>query len=115
VRVPNGAGVRGLGRRAAGELAAVGFVVVGAPSDRGTGATATIVHHGPDKADSARTVAAAIPGSRTRLDPELTGTLDVVVGSTYERAVPVSVPERPAAAASSAPSVTTAAADPCAS
>jgi len=114
VQVFNGAGVSGLGRRAYDDLASVGFAVVGAPDDRGTGATVTTVHHGPDRADSARTLAAAIPGSRTELDPSLGRTLDVVVGSSWTgaRAVPVSGAAQPPAS-STAPAVRTAAQDAC--
>jgi LCP family protein required for cell wall assembly len=107
VRVYNGAGVTGLGRRAYDELASVGFQLVDAPDNRGSEAVQTTVYHGPDRADSARTVAAAIPGSRTELDPALTGTLEVVVGSSYDGVEAVAVtPE--------AQAVKTAAEDPCA-
>ncbi|MCY7364584.1 MAG: LCP family protein, partial [Frankiaceae bacterium] len=116
VRVYNGAGLTGLGRRAAGDLEEVGFLVVGAPEDRGSTATQTVVLHGPDRAASARTVAAAIPGATTRLDESLDRTLEVVVGSSYAGAQPVSVtgaaPE-PTSAPSQAP-VVTAASAPCA-
>ena len=116
VRVYNGAGVTGLGRQAAADLEQVGFLVVGAPGDRGSTATATIVRHGPDRADSARTVAAAIPGATIELDESLAGTVEVVVGSSYAGAQPVSVgadPEQPAVPPAEAP-VVTAASDPCA-
>jgi LCP family protein required for cell wall assembly len=117
VRVFNGAGVQGLGRRAHDDLAALGFALVGAPDDRGTEARQTTVYHGPDRADSARTLAAAVPGSRTELDPDLGRTLELVVGSSYSGAKPVRVqgqqPE-PASSPSAAPAVKTAAEDPCA-
>jgi LCP family protein required for cell wall assembly len=117
VKVLNGAGISGLGRRAAGDLEGVGFQIVGAPENRGTSQQGTVVLHGPDRADSARTLAAAIPGATTELDPTLTRTLEVVVGASYEGAQPVTVTgaapaeQEPAA---SAPPVVTAAADPCA-
>jgi LCP family protein required for cell wall assembly len=119
VRVYNGAGVTGLGRTAYDDLAAVGFSMVDAPDNRGSSARTTTVYHGPDKADSARTLAAALPGSRTELDPALTRTLEVVVGSSYAGAEQVTVAgsaPAPAAAptASAAPAVKTAAEDPCA-
>ena len=122
VRVYNGAGVSGLGRRAYDELASAGFQLVDAPDNRGSEAVQTTVYHGADKADSARTVAAAIPGSRTELDPALTGTLEVVVGSSYDGVKAVSVSSRTqeptagdgAATPSAAPAVKTAAEDPCA-
>lgn len=122
VRVANGAGVAGLGRRAYDELATVGFQLVDTPDNRGDQAVQTTVYHGPDRADSARTVAAAMPGSRTELDPALTGTVEVVVGSSYRGVKAVSVtPEAPEPTATidggtttAAPAVRTAAEDPCA-
>jgi len=121
VRVYNGAGVTGLGRRAYDELGSAGFQLVDAPDNRGSEAVQTTVYHGPDRADSARTVAAAIPGSRTELDPALEGTLEVVVGSSYDGVQAVSVTPKAqeptageAGAPSAAPAVKTAAEDPCA-
>jgi len=121
VRVFNGAGVTGLGRRAYDELASVGFQLVDAPANRGSEAVQTTVYHGPDKADSARTVAAAVPGSRTELDPALAGTLEVVVGSSYDgvKAVTVAAQSQQPTATdtgtpAAAPDVKTAAEDPCA-
>ena len=111
VRVINGAGVPGLGRRAAGELRSVGFQVVGPPLDRGTSATVTTVYHGPDKADSARTLAAALRGARTQLDPARGRVLDVVIGSSYAGVTAVNVPRTPPAVPG--PPVRTAAEDPC--
>lgn len=119
VRVFNGAGVNGLGRKASSDLEAVGFQIVGAASDRGTEGTETVVLHGPDKADSARTLAAAItPGATTRLDPTLDRTLELVVGSSYTGARQVTVTgqpkPQPTGGAASPPPVVTAAEDPCA-
>lgn len=120
VKVFNGAGVTGLGRQASQELEGVGFVIVGAAADRGSDAAQTVVLHGPDKADSARTLAAAIvPKATTRLDPSLDRTLEVVVGTDFEGAKPVTVtgaPKPKPAPGASAPAapVVTAAQDPCA-
>jgi hypothetical protein len=117
VKVLNGAGISGLGRQAAGDLEGVGFQIVGAPENRGTSQQGTVVLHGPDRADSARTLAAAIPGATTELDPSLTRTLEVVVGASYDGTRPVTVTgEEPAeqAPAASAPAVVSAASDPCA-
>lgn len=115
VSVFNGGGVAGLGRRAAADLTEVGFQVVGIPENRGSGATGTVVFHGPDKADSARTLAAAIPGATVQLDPSLGRTLQVVVGSGYQGAVPVKVSGAPSGVPSPAatPRVITAQDDPC--
>jgi LCP family protein required for cell wall assembly len=121
VRVYNGAGVQGIARRAAQDLEQVGFQLVGAPDNRGTGARQSVVRHGPDRADSARTLAAAVPGAVLELDPALDRTLELVVGSSYAGARPVTVTGgRPAAPApatatpTAAPQVVTAAEDPCA-
>jgi LCP family protein required for cell wall assembly len=115
VQVFNGAGIQGLGRQAADDLEQVGFQLVGAPGNRDGAVAETVVLHGPDKADSARTLAAAIPGATTRLDPSLGRTLEVVVGASYSGTQQVSVtgvpePTDPA----SPPPVLTAAQDPCA-
>ena len=117
VKVYNGAGVTGLGRQAYDDLAGVGFQMVGAPDNRGSSARMTTVYHGPDKADSARTLAAALPGARTELDPALTRTLDVVVGSSYAGVKAVTVAgsaPAPSPTTTAAPAVKTAAEDPCA-
>jgi LCP family protein required for cell wall assembly len=118
VRVYNGAGVQGLGRRAASDLEEVGFLVVGTPGNREGAAAGTVVLHGPSRADSARTVAAALPGATTRLEPSLGRTVEVVVGSSYSGAKQVTVSGTSQAAtpggAASAPPVQTAAQDPCA-
>ena len=119
VKVFNGTGVQGLGRRAYDDLFSGGFQLVGEPGNRPGSPTGTVVLHGPDKADSARTVVAAIPGATAKLDPKLTQTLEVVVGSGYSGTRPVTVsgaPPRSAAPAPAAPApeVQTAAQDPCA-
>ena len=118
VQVFNGAGISGLGRKAFVDLEAAGFQMVGAPGNRGTGAARTTVFHGPDKADSARTLAASIPGAATELDPSLARTLQVVVGADYSGVKPVTVSGQPAPArtpsGSASPPVRTAAEDPCA-
>ena len=114
VRVYNGSGVAGLGRKAATDLGDLHFQVVGTVTTRGTGATATSVLYGPDKADSARTLAAAIPGATISLDPTLGSVLEVVTGSTYTgaHAVTVTAPTgTPSPVATT--TVTTAAQDPC--
>ena len=114
VRVFNGAGVTGLGRKAFGDLERVGFQLVGTAGNRGADAARTTVFHGPDKGDSARTLAAAIPGSVVQLDPALAATLEVVVGADYSGTRPVTVTGQPTPAASASPPVRTAAEDPCA-
>ena len=116
VKVYNGSGINGLGRKANNALAEMGFQTVGTAETRGDGATATTVLYGPDKADSARTLAAAIPGSTLQLDPSLGRILQVVVGSSFTGVQPVKVTRAPAtgAVASPTPKVVTAQDDPCA-
>lgn len=115
VRVYNGSGVAGLGRRAYNDLTGVGFATTDTPSNRGTGATQTVITYGPSRADSAKTLAAALPGSVLRLDPTLTRTLEVVVGSSYTPAQKVVVGPAPAPSASASPEATprNASEDPC--
>ena len=114
VRVLDASGVPGLGRRAADEVAAAGFVVVEGPRAVGSGETATTVRHGPDRADSARTLAAAVPGARTEPAPALAGVVDLVVGADWAGARPVTVtPGGAAAPPAPSPAARTAAEDPC--
>ena len=104
VAVLNAAGERGLGSRAAADLRRVGFAVVDSPGNRGTGASTTVVRHGPGDADAARTLAAAVPGATLQADDQLSGVVELVVGSSYRGAVPVRVGTAPASGpAGSAP------------
>ncbi len=118
VKVFNGAAVNGLGRKAYDDLEAAGFQVVGTPGNRAGAGAGTVVLHGPDRAEAARTLVAALSGATARLEPSLGRTLEVVVGSGYAGAKKVTVgaskPSAPPAAAAPAPEVKTAAADPCA-
>jgi LCP family protein required for cell wall assembly len=95
VKVYNGAGVTGLAGRVAGDLQDVGFAVVGGPANRGSGTKTTLVLHGAGKADSARTLAAAIPGAVVKLDKSLDRTLEVVAGSSYRGVMQVTAGEPP--------------------
>lgn len=118
VKVFNGAGVSGLGRKAYDDLEGDGFQVVGAPGNRGRGAAETTVFYGRQATEAARTLVAAIPGSKAELDTSLTRTLDVVVGKNYTGVKPVTVtgtapPPSPAPTAPVPPPVVTAADDPC--
>jgi LCP family protein required for cell wall assembly len=110
VQVFNGSDVPGKGTQAAADLEKLGFLV-GEPSNRSEGAGQTVVRHGPDRVDSARTVAAAIPGAVVELDPALGGVVEVIAGSAYDGAQPVTV-TGPVQAAPPVES-TTAEADPC--
>jgi len=87
LRVFNGAGVQGLASKAASDLTKLGFVVDGTPSNRGTGATTTVINYGPTQAAAAQTLAAAIPGATLKADPQLGSDLELVLGSSYAGAV----------------------------
>ena len=95
VAVFNGSGVNGAGRKAANDLAGVGFTVVGPAQTRGSGATQTVVLYGPTRADSAKTLQAAVPGSVLKEDPSLTRTLQLVIGTDYDGAQKVTVTAKP--------------------
>jgi len=116
VSVFNASGVNGLGRKAAQDITAVGFQNIGIPQTRGPGgATQTVILHGPDKADSARTLQAAVPGSVLQLDPSLGRTLQLVVGTSYTGAQKVTVSSQPTGPTGTKPTtpVQTAQDNPC--
>jgi len=85
VEVFNGTSRRGLGTKAAGDLAAAGFAVSGrasnAPSPIGA---ATVVSYDPRFDQSAHTVSAAIPGSALVAVTGLGRTIQVTVGTSYQ-------------------------------
>jgi LCP family protein required for cell wall assembly len=83
VRVFNGAGVSGLAGKAASDLKKLGFVVDGTPGNRGTGATSSVIEYGPTQSAAANTLAAAVPGSTLKANPQLGTDLELVVGSSY--------------------------------
>ncbi len=100
VKVLNGTSTNGLGTKAANDLAAVGFAISGratnAPSPVGA---ATVVSYDPRYDQSARTVAAAIPGSTLTAVAGLGRTIQVTVGTSYAgaRRVTVSAGSTPSA------------------
>jgi hypothetical protein len=115
VKVLNGSGVSGLGRRAAGELSRAGFAVHGAAANATTtGARTTVIRYDPRWGESVKTLQAAIPGATLQAEPGLGGTFRVVVGSSWSapRSVEVAAPAA-SPAPTSAPPVRTAAQDPC--
>jgi LCP family protein required for cell wall assembly len=91
LRVLNGNGTDGAAGKAATDLGGVGFQIVGTGSADAFTYTQTIVRYGPSKADSARTVAAAIPGSALQPDQTLGSVIEVVVGQNYTGTRPVTV------------------------
>ncbi|HVF03318.1 MAG TPA: LCP family protein [Frankiaceae bacterium] len=104
LRVLNGNGLDGAAGKAAEDLRGVGFQIAGTGSADAFTYERTIVRHGPSKADSARTTAAAIPGAMLQLDQSLGSVVEVVVGKNYTGARPVTVGPAPAPTATDDPS-----------
>jgi LCP family protein required for cell wall assembly len=105
VAVLNGTSTNGLAAKAAGALRAQGFgvgTVGNAPATVGR----TVVRYGPQAAEQARTLAAAVPGAVLQADAAAGGTVTLVVGPNWSAVVPVHVGPVP----SSAPAPVTAAA-----
>jgi hypothetical protein len=115
VAVFNGSGINGKGRQAANDLAGVGFSIAGPAQTRGSGTTKTVIYYGPTKADSAKTLQAAVPGSVLQADSSLGRTLDLVIGTDYSGAQKVTVTPQATSAPSTSTSapVRTAANNPC--
>ncbi len=92
VRVLNGVGTPGLARKAAGQLHAAGFAAVVVPGTaKTTGRKATVIQYGPAREDSAKTLAAAIPGARLKRVASLGNSVQVIVGSSWKGAKKVKV------------------------
>jgi LCP family protein required for cell wall assembly len=108
VRVLNATTTNGLAGRAAADLSRLGFGIRGTGNaPKGSSATDTVVRYGPTRADSAKTVLAAVTGSTGQEVDSLGDKIQLLVGSTYEGVKPVKL------ASSSQPTVTTGASNPC--
>ncbi|WP_147944060.1 MULTISPECIES: LCP family protein [Microbispora] len=108
VKVLNGTLITGLGATTKARLVDAGFMVPSPPGDttRRDFAT-TVIRYPPGREDSARTVAAAIPGAELREQPDVAG-IEVVVGQKNHdvKKVKVTAPEDAAASASPTPQAT---------
>jgi len=93
VTVLNAAGTAGLASRTAQDLTNVGFTISGTPANAPAGANPaqTVVVYGPSRAQSARTLAAAVPGAITREQASLGSGLQLWVGSNYHGTKKVTV------------------------
>ncbi|MGW5127972.1 LCP family protein [Streptomyces sp. NPDC004069] len=92
VAVENGTGAAGLGKRVDQALAAAGFRTTGAPADAEQRTVArTVVQYDPRWDRSAKSLAAALPGSELRALPGQGATLKVIAGSDYRQVRPVRV------------------------
>ncbi len=96
VEVLNGTSTQGLARATGEALTAAGFNVASVATAPDPSAT-TVVRYGPDKADSARTLAAVGPaGTQLVLDPSLGSTLTLILGPDWTGAQPLpSAPPAP--------------------
>ena len=110
LRVLNGNGLPGAAGQAAEDLRGVGFQIVATGDADASSYETTIVRHGPSKADSARTTAAAIPGASLQLDQTLGSVVEVVIGRNYAGARQVTI--TPRTATPSSPAVATPTATP---
>ncbi len=102
VNVFNGIGTPGLATNAAAELTAQGFRV-GEIENQVTGAVESVVRYAPEQFQAARTVAAAVPNSVLQEGATAGGFIDLIVGSSFDGAVPVVIPAPPPAATTAAP------------
>ncbi|MBI1379320.1 MAG: LytR family transcriptional regulator [Frankiales bacterium] len=113
VAVLNGTSTTGLGARAANDLAGLKFSIAG-PAQNATSpvGSATVVSYDPRWDQSAKTVAAAIPGSTLTPVAGLGRTIRVTVGTSYAGVQKVTVAKAPSPSSSS-PAPRTAADDIC--
>jgi LCP family protein required for cell wall assembly len=89
VDVSNGSGRSRLASQTAVALKNLGFVAL--TSGNASRTATTTVLYGPSKADSARTLAAAVPGAVTKLDASLGATLHLVLGTDFTTTQAVTV------------------------
>ncbi|GAA3444298.1 LCP family protein [Planomonospora venezuelensis] len=111
VKVLNGTLVTGLGARTREQLLKAGFLVPEQAGDtQRRDYDKTVIRYGPGREDSARTLAAALPGADVRLIDDLGDTIEVIAGQDRPEVKKVTVEEAaPASSPSAAPSSTPAA------
>ena len=90
VDVLNGTGTTGLAATVADLMRAQGFVVGAVGNEPGT-VNESVVRHGPNVAEQARTVAAAVPGAVLQPSDSIGDTVQLVIGPGYSTVVPVTV------------------------
>jgi hypothetical protein len=92
VEVLNSTSKNGFAATAANDLSRLGFRIARTGnSPKGADATQTIIRYGPGRTDSAKTVAAAIPGSTLKLDNSFGSGLQVQLGTDFKGTRPVHV------------------------
>ncbi|HVX44602.1 MAG TPA: LCP family protein [Mycobacteriales bacterium] len=103
VKVVNGVGTKNLATRTSEDLKSVGFSVDELLLEP-QGATTSLVEYAPGHEAEAKTVAAAVPGSKLQADSEvLPQHIVLVVGSSYQGTKTVTVGHSPASSKSSGP------------
>jgi LCP family protein required for cell wall assembly len=90
VNVLNGTGTTGLAATVAGALQQQGFGVGTVGNEPGT-VNQSVVRHGPNAGEHARTVAAAVPGAVLEPSDAIGDTVQLVIGPGYTTVVPVTV------------------------
>jgi LCP family protein required for cell wall assembly len=109
VQVLNATSTRGRAASVSQALAAAGFMVSGTgDAPAGSSPTATVVLYGPTRAESAKTVNAAVPGSIKRADTSLGNGIELLVGSSYSGVKNVKI-----SSSTNTPTVRTGASNPC--
>ncbi|MEV8633766.1 LCP family protein [Streptosporangium sp. NPDC051023] len=107
VKVLNGTLIRGLGARTRADLLKAGFLVPEPAGDtRERDHDKTLIRYGPGREDSARTLAAALPGADVRQVDNLGDRIEVVVGQKYPGAKKVTVKETPEETPEATPTAT---------
>jgi LCP family protein required for cell wall assembly len=96
VHVFNASGINGLAHKAANDLVAVGFHIAGTPGTApGPASATTVIRYGPNRADSARTVAAAVAGATLKEDASIGNSINLMLGTNYKGARKVTVTSAP--------------------
>ncbi|WP_329522335.1 LCP family protein [Spirillospora sp. NBC_01491] len=86
LRVLNAIGTRGLATQAGADLHKVGFKTTVVPGVARRGLQKTVIQYGPGRKDSAKTVAAAIPGAKIKQIDSLGSRVQVLVGANWDGA-----------------------------
>ncbi|TDD70340.1 LytR family transcriptional regulator [Actinomadura darangshiensis] len=101
VRVLNAIGTPGLATTAGGQLRKLGFKVTVAPGVARRGLQTTQIQYGPGREDSAKTLAAAIPGAKLKKVSSLGSRVQVMVGANWDGVKKVEVEPSPSPSESS--------------
>ncbi|WP_345382864.1 LCP family protein [Pseudonocardia yuanmonensis] len=102
VGVVNAAGRDGLGRQVGDSLRSLGFGV-GEVGNAAQPSAETVLRFSPDRADAAELLGEVVPGARLVQDPGSTGTLQLVLGSSFDGTVRAPVTDAAAPPAQTAP------------